>query len=109
MRFSASLQSCSIKKGTVETIPHQEKFEICKPIRLIHRFIDWLFICNDLTVKWTKLKSMPILEINATHVEIASSMGAGGIYHVIVDKYYNGQIMKSHNGWRVQLASYNYT
>jgi hypothetical protein len=52
---------------------------------------------------------MPILEINATHVEIASSMGAGGIYHVIVDKYYNGQIMKSHNGWRVQLASYNYT
>jgi len=43
------------------------------------------------------------LEINATHVEIAASMGAGGIYHVMVDKYYNGQIMKSHNGWRIQL------
>jgi len=30
-------------------------------------------------------------------------MGAGGIYHVMVDKYYNGQLMKSHNGWRVHL------
>jgi len=30
-------------------------------------------------------------------------MGAGGIYHVMLDKYYNGQIMKSHNGWRVNL------
>ena len=38
-----------------------------------------------------------------THVEIAAPMGAGGIYHLMVDKYYNGQVMKSHNGWRIQL------
>jgi len=38
-----------------------------------------------------------------THVEIAAPMGAGGIYHLMVDKYYNGQVMKSHNGCRVHL------
>jgi hypothetical protein len=38
-----------------------------------------------------------------THVKIAAPMGAGGIYHVMVDKYYNGQLMKSHYGWRVHL------
>ena len=37
------------------------------------------------------------------HIEIAAPMGPGGVYHVMVDKYYNGQLMKSHHGWRVRL------
>jgi hypothetical protein len=64
-----------------------------------------IFVCK----KHQALDVMDKIEINtyfgdkSTHVEIAAPMGAGGIYHVMLDKYYNGQIMKSHNGWRVNL------
>jgi hypothetical protein len=49
---------------------------------------------------------MEKIEINTffgdkpAQVEIAAPMGAGGIYHVIVDKDYNGQLSKSHNAWQ---------
>jgi len=28
-------------------------------------------------------------------------MGAGNIYHGIIDQYYNGQIIKAASGWQV--------
>lgn len=37
------------------------------------------------------------------HIEISAPMGAGNVYHVIIDKYYNGQIINTSRGWQVYL------
>jgi hypothetical protein len=37
------------------------------------------------------------------HVEIAAPMGAGNIYHVMINKFYNGQIINTVRGWQVYL------
>ena len=37
------------------------------------------------------------------HVEVSAPMGAGNIYHVMIDKYYNGQIINTARGWQVYL------
>ena len=34
------------------------------------------------------------------HIEIGVTMGAGEVFHVTVNKYYNGRIWKSNDGWR---------
>jgi len=52
---------------------------------------------------------MNSIEINTTFgerpsiVEITAPMGAGNVYQVIVDKYYNGQIINTTRGWQVYL------
>ena len=39
-----------------------------------------------------------------THVEISASHGAGAAtFHVMINKYYNGELMKAYDGWRVHL------
>ena len=37
------------------------------------------------------------------HIEITSPMGAGGIYHVMINKFYNGQIIRTQSGLSVYL------
>ena len=39
------------------------------------------------------------------HIEISASMGVGGAtYHVVLDRYYSGSLMKSSTyGWQVHL------
>jgi hypothetical protein len=39
------------------------------------------------------------------HIEITAPMGAGGIYHILVDRYFNGQLMYSNGEWRCALNS----
>jgi hypothetical protein len=39
-----------------------------------------------------------------THVEISAPHGTGAaIFHVMINKYYNGELMKAYDGWRVYL------
>ena len=37
------------------------------------------------------------------HFEIGTTMGAGEVFHVTVNKYYNGRIWKTNDGWRHDL------
>jgi len=37
------------------------------------------------------------------HIEITPAMGAGEVFHVTVNKYYNGRLWKTRDGWRHDL------
>ena len=42
--------------------------------------------------------------IKPAHIEISAPMGAGGGYQIMIDNYYNGEIIKTANyGWQVYL------
>ena len=40
---------------------------------------------------------------NPVHIEISATMGAGDVFHVTIDKYYNGRLWKTSDGWRHDL------
>jgi hypothetical protein len=41
-----------------------------------------------------------------THVELSTPTGAGGSFQVVIDKYYNGSLIKTERyGWQVHLHS----
>jgi hypothetical protein len=38
------------------------------------------------------------------HIEISKPLGAGNSFHVMINKYYNGDITKNANyGWQIHL------
>jgi len=37
------------------------------------------------------------------HIEIGATMGAGEVFHVTVNKYYNGRVWKTNDGWQHDL------
>jgi hypothetical protein len=37
------------------------------------------------------------------HIEIGATMGAGEVFHVAVNKYYNGRVWKTNDGWQHDL------
>jgi len=37
------------------------------------------------------------------HIEIGATMGAGEVFHMSLNKYYNGRIWKTNDGWRHDL------
>jgi hypothetical protein len=38
----------------------------------------------------------------AVHIEVSAPLGVGGaIYYVMINKYYNGDLMKAFDGWRL--------
>ena len=37
------------------------------------------------------------------HIEISNAMGAGSSYHVMINRYYNGRVWKTNDGWRHDL------
>jgi len=37
------------------------------------------------------------------HMEISSAMGAGEVFHVTINKYYNGRVWKTNDGWTHDL------
>ena len=37
------------------------------------------------------------------HLEISATMGAGEVFHVTVNKYYNGRAWKTSDGWQHDL------
>jgi len=37
------------------------------------------------------------------HTEISATMGAGGGFYVTINKYYQGRVWKTNDGWRHDL------
>jgi hypothetical protein len=59
--------------------------------------------------KTTILHTVKSIEIDTffgnkpVHIEIGATMGAGGGFYVRLNKYYNGRIWKTDDGWRHDL------
>ena len=43
------------------------------------------------------------------HIEISAAMGAGQVFQVTINKYYNGRVWKTSDGWRHDLNANNIT